>query len=562
ILDWQPFEQYTMRQWDPSLKLSHFMTLRLHPQRDGTTLQFIIGKFEGKSIKAWLYNKLAPMMMKRDENKMMEPITNKIAEDLEAGNAAVAPQIKLGVVERLRFRWRRIFSIVGELGWITILGRGNPAPTKKTWLIRRGIFVCSDSCSRLLTLVAAMRLARDRLLLIAAHERVSTFPQLFFPAAPTCCILKARLNKGSGGAMNPRALLAILFFSIFALSACAGDSQSAIDTAVAQTQQISQLETAAAGGGATSVPPGPEEAATPVAITHVMMPGAPPTGGKLFYDVDTSGTAPQQRAPYGDSWDRNLLERPFEQDMVYVPDLDIIRITVASDPTWWYVSVRLIGADPNNALGINYGVELDLDRDGFGDYIIWARPPYTDQWETAPVQIFQDLNHNTGGLSSTRSDAPFDADGYETLIFDGSLGGDDPDMAWVRINAGADAAVQFAFKKSWSGTVFMLGVIADASLKDPGQLDYVDRFTIAEAGSPVRDNSNYPLKELFLVDNSCREAFGFIPTGNEPQSCPLAPTPTRAPGPQPTACYGSNECCDTDAGYYWSDETNRCELFI
>jgi hypothetical protein len=49
-----------------------------------------------------------------------------------------------------------------------------------------------------------------------------------------------------------------------------------------------------------------------------------------------------------------------------------------------------------------------------------------------------------------------------------------------------------------------------------------------EAGSPVRSNSNYPLKALYSVDNVCREAFGFAPTGYEPQLCPRV-EPTRKP---------------------------------
>ena len=36
----------------------------------------------------------------------------------------------------------------------------------------------------------------------------------------------------------------------------------------------------------------------------------------------------------------------------------------------------------------------------------------------------------------------------------------------------------------------MLGVLADAGLKDPKKLDCVDRYTLAEAGSPARDNGN------------------------------------------------------------------------
>jgi hypothetical protein len=310
-----------------------------------------------------------------------------------------------------------------------------------------------------------------------------------------------------------------------------------------------------AGGAATSPSPTPDEqtplipiagqpaTATPpptlmpvtstVVVTHIVTPSAP-RGGKLVYDVDSAGTAPEQRAPYGDSYGNNRFERPFSQDMNYVADLDIVNFTVAKDDDWWYVSMKLVGTDPNNTLGINYGVELDTDHDGFGDYLVWAHPPYTDQWDTAPVRIYKDQNHNTGGVSAARSDAPLSADGYETLIFDGSIGGTDPDMAWVRIHAGAEATVQFAFKRSLAGSVFMLGVIADAGLKDPGQLDYVDRFQITEAGSPVKDNQNYPLKSLFLVDNTCRDAFGFEPTHYEPQGCPVPPTPTPRPrNPQP-----------------------------
>lgn len=282
---------------------------------------------------------------------------------------------------------------------------------------------------------------------------------------------------------------------------------------------------------ASSETPSPEPLATEtVAVVHVSTPAATLGTGKLIYDVVSEDTAPEKRAPYGDSYEINRLERPFLQDMTYVPDLDIYTFTVSSDSAWWYVSIALVGGNPNNELGINYGVELDLDHDGFGDYIILAHPPYADSWETTPVQIFQDKNHDTGGLSAEKSDAPLATDGYEARIFNGGIGDADPDLAWVRGMAGAEAIVQFAFKKSWSGTVFMLGVLADAGLKDPGKLDYVDRFSAAEAGSPVRDNKNYPLKALFEVDNVCRAPFGFKATGYEPQLCPTtAPPATKKP---------------------------------
>lgn len=294
---------------------------------------------------------------------------------------------------------------------------------------------------------------------------------------------------------------------------------------------------ATAGHGAAStepVAPGAPGATaaseTPAPIAHVMMPADKIPSGTNIPDVVSQDTAPEQRAPYGDSYAINRFERPFLQDMSYVPDLDISSFTVSSDNDWWYVAIQIVGNDPNNKLGIDYGVELDTDHDGFGDYLVWAHPPYGSTWDTAPVQIFQDTNHDTGGLSAEKSDAPFQGSGYDSLIFHGGVGDADPDTAWVRYLSGGAATVQFAFKRSWSGSVFMIGPISDAGLKDPGKMDYNDRFTLADAGSPIKNNPNYPLKALFAVDNVCRAAFGFHVNGYEPQLCPnLAPPSTKAP---------------------------------
>lgn len=294
-----------------------------------------------------------------------------------------------------------------------------------------------------------------------------------------------------------------------------------------------------------------------IEIKHNITPGDA-GAGKLVYDVSSEDTAPEKRAPYGDSYDINRLERPFLQDMTYVSDLDIVTYTVSQDDIWWYVSVQLIGQDPNNPLGIDYGVVLDTNHDGFGDYIIWTHPPYTPAWDTSNVQIYQDTNHDTGGLSGEKSDAPITTDGYDKLIFNGGNGDADPDLAWARINAGFQATIQFAFKKSWSGNVFMLGVIADAGLKDVGKLDYVDRFTEEQAGSPVKDKEYYPLKALYAVDNACREAFGFKPTGYEPQLCPRDNPPPARKTPQ--ACAQPTYC--VYPRYTWDQTSCTCSPII
>jgi hypothetical protein len=207
--------------------------------------------------------------------------------------------------------------------------------------------------------------------------------------------------------------------------------------------------------------------------------------------------------------------------MGYVSDLDIASYNQSRDDRFYYVSIQLVGTNPNNPVGINYAVEIDLDADGYGDTVIMAHPPYSAEWTTANVIVAQDTNHDSGGLSAEKSDAPLPGDGYDQVIFDGSVGlGDDPDLAWVRVNAGKNATVQFAFKRSLAENRFMFGVLADAGWMDIAEMDYADRLTEEQAGSPIKGDALYPLKELFAVDNTCWQAQGFKGTYEEPKRCP------------------------------------------
>jgi hypothetical protein len=74
-------------------------------------------------------------------------------------------------------------------------------------------------------------------------------------------------------------------------------------------------------------------------------------------------------------------------------------------------------------------------------------------------------------------------------------------------------------------------VWSDEGPKTPAWFDYNDHFTLAEAGSPDKGSSHYPLKALYSVDNTCRYAYGFTPTTNLPGMCKLPPTPTPTPEP-------------------------------
>jgi hypothetical protein len=232
----------------------------------------------------------------------------------------------------------------------------------------------------------------------------------------------------------------------------------------------------------------------------------------------------------------NLYERPFTStSMDYLPDLDITGARLMRDTTWVYINISLEGQNPAGGLLGDYGAELDLNLDGRGDLLVMAKKPGST-WSTDGVRAWTDPNNDVGGARPILSDPPSNTDGYETLVFDSGVGSD-PDAAWARISPTDPNSVQIAFKNTLiknAGT-FMWGAWAmDDSMLHPEWFDYNDHFTLAQAGSPlIEDTQNYPLKALAEIDNTCRWVVGFTPTGNEPGICPVPATPTPVPTPTP-----------------------------
>ena len=260
-----------------------------------------------------------------------------------------------------------------------------------------------------------------------------------------------------------------------------------------------------------------EPSATP--IVHVLIPEDFSEMGSPYYDVESSGTGLKKYAPFGDVYDLNRFERPFSQtDMTYQSSLDIEQFNIIQYGDWNYAFIKSISAIQANESNAHYGVEIDLDRDGFGDLLIWAQGPFTNEWTTNGVMVLNDSNRNTGGINPLVSEAPLPTDGYETVLFDNGIG-PDPDLAWARLSPKDKRIVQIAFKVGLTGGPFMWNAWADAGLMDPTKFNYNDQITFAEAGSPLKDNANYPLKGLYSVDNTCRAPVGFEANGSEPLLC-------------------------------------------
>jgi hypothetical protein len=268
---------------------------------------------------------------------------------------------------------------------------------------------------------------------------------------------------------------------------------------------------------ATTPPPTPT-------VAHVMTPGEPLGTTVFLSDVNAASSAPNGGVVLGERYETNRFERPFDgPNMNYLRQIDLTNAAITHDDTWLYFTLTLAGESEQGGYTGSYGIELDLDLDGRGDLLIVAQQPSSTNWAAEGVQVYSDLNDDVGGVTPLNADAPPPAsDGYETLVYDSGFG-DDPDLAWARIQPAEDSAVQIAVKKSLTAgdLAFLWGGWSFGEAPSVAMLDLNDQFSIEQAGSPVIDSTYYPLGELAQVDNTCRMYFGFTPTGSEPGICAI-----------------------------------------
>ena len=353
--------------------------------------------------------------------------------------------------------------------------------------------------------------------------------------------------------MKKATLVGLCLFTLLSLvlSACGftfstGDSDSesvaqtmvalsATQTAIAEAQSGDESDTGEVEVTEEINEEVSEETEEPVEITHEITPGSLPYAEVQFYDTDSSTNAGNGYVTRGDDFVANLFERPFtESEMVYRPDVDITKVEISADTTFYYVTITLAGENPDGGLLAAYGIEIDEDRDGRGDLLVVADRPTSSEWDIAGVGVYRDTNNDVGGTSIMRPDIGYTGNGYDEVVFSMAVL-DDPDAAWARMNAGTSPSVTLAFKKTLvSKNNFVWGVLAADSLLDPALIDLNDNFTEADAGSPYQGHSTYPLKALDLVDNTCRETFRFDATTPIAGLCYLPEEPTVAPTPEPT----------------------------
>jgi hypothetical protein len=257
-------------------------------------------------------------------------------------------------------------------------------------------------------------------------------------------------------------------------------------------------------------------------IVHLVTPPGTTGTSRFITDIKTKDYAPQKKAIGGDEYFNNRWERPYTAEtMDYLSDVDLIRVELKVAAPWIYITFEFVEPRAEGIGQTMYGAEFDLNKDGRGEYLIWGASPADGNWTTDGVEVWKDANFDVGGPTPQSANAPWDqGDGYEKNLVASGVG-DDPDLAWIRqIEGGKKAQLAFKYSVLNNASQFLWNGVADLGVRNPAWFDYNDHFTQADAGSPLPIQTQfYPLKALFGVDNTCRDAYGFTPAGTEAGLC-------------------------------------------
>ena len=289
-----------------------------------------------------------------------------------------------------------------------------------------------------------------------------------------------------------------------------------------------------------------ENETSPVEVNHSIIPGNPGSADVTKDEIDTSNTAADKIA-LGDSFRLNNLERPFtEDDMVYHPEADMLELWLSKGTDFYYFTLILNGVGMETGYpSAYYGIEFDTDKDGRGDYLIWAQGDDNTEWNIDNVMLLEDSNDDVGGSSAVVPDSKI-GDGFDKILFSiDKL--DDPDMAWKRVDPSDGHNVQLAVKISAIDKArFFWRAWADAGVGDPSKFDYNDSYSESQAGSPTSNSQYYPVGELNLMDSTCWIAYNLEPTGTELGGCyVLQPTAEPPPPDEPQPVCACPAHCGT-----------------
>lgn len=285
------------------------------------------------------------------------------------------------------------------------------------------------------------------------------------------------------------------------------------------------------------------ESTTPVQV-GIAPVGLPNKRANQAGDEDSSRNAENKMVSGGEKFIKGWYERPFNAKTMdtYFPYIDIVETQGFKDDIWGFGTITVSNTDANGHLPGNYGLELDLNKDGRGEWLILVSNPSSTDWQTQSVTAWNDANGDVGGAIPTAADENPPGDGYEVQVFNQG-NGDKVDDAWARVSEDDPKTITIAFKLSMIGSPasFAMGAWAGNASLDPSLFDFNDHITHIEAGSPLPDLFVYPLKKLAEIDSTCRMAIAFSASGNEPGLCQTQEQPVVV-GCTPPAAGIMNPC--------------------
>jgi hypothetical protein len=246
------------------------------------------------------------------------------------------------------------------------------------------------------------------------------------------------------------------------------------------------------------------------------------TKSQTVHDQTDEKTAKEKRAFGGDVFGLGWYERPFDQQMGYLPFMDISKVLMnREDSNWVYVQVFTVNPiEEGKASNPLFGVELDTNLDNRGEFLLTATAPRSTEWTTDGVKVFASSDKLIGGVKPVLPDTKLaENKGYDKEVFNAGKG-DDPNLAWARISPTDPKVFEIAFKSSFVGGAkgkFIWMPWTLVGLQDLAKFEFNDHFTREDAGSPLKsDGKLYPLKSLWGIDNTARYPSGFTPTGIMP----------------------------------------------
>lgn len=355
--------------------------------------------------------------------------------------------------------------------------------------------------------------------------------------------------------MNKRCTMFLIFSVIVSLVLAGCNLPSTQPTPVPETPTLPpQLINPQPESTATLVPTVIPVEPSPTAakeIVHKDIPGAPV--GKIMqtvYDQVDETSALKKQAFGGDNFRVGKYERPFDQNMNYLPQADLVSIQLSrEDPLWIYILFKVnksLSADPSGKT--HFMIELDTDLDSRGEFIVITGIPKSTTWSTESVLVLSNPDKNVGGITVVKPDKNLsEGRGYYNEIFNAGVG-DDADLAWSRISKVDPTVVQLAFKNTLTGGEkgkFIWLPWTDAGMLDWSLFEFNDHFTYEQAGYPLKeDPQNYPIKALWGVDNTCRITSGFSTTAYMPGLCDnYDPPPAKGPSSSSCSCNPRDPKC-------------------